>query len=73
MHTSVILLYNFEPAILFVALMKTEMAIQVNLRKLRVHGDVLGKAAAAQYFQYRPGRGCNRTDSVGIYFLCVSV
>lgn len=43
MHTSVILLYNFESAILFVALMKTEMAIQVNLRKLRVHGDVLGQ------------------------------
>ena len=30
-------------AILFVALMKTELAIQINPRKLRVYGDVLGQ------------------------------
>lgn len=30
-------------AILFGALMKTELAIRIDLRKLRVHGDVLGQ------------------------------
>lgn len=41
--TATVLSNLVSSAILFVALMKTELAIQINLRKLRVYVDVLGQ------------------------------
>ena len=41
--TATVLSNLVSSAILFIALMKTELAIQINLRKLRVYVDVLGQ------------------------------
>lgn len=41
--TATVLSNLVSSAILFGALMKTELAIRIDLRKLRVHGDVLGQ------------------------------